>query len=259
MTNRTVRLWTLLTLMCFGLLICCCPVSGETMLEAYGMDLDLFLTYLDVNGEEMSIYPVAAGEAGATVFLWGYLPDTTVEEVTLHVSDVNGLYTFSPDEGTDLQVIDAGTDQRGTPMCDITARSEDGDRVLIRLYLSRSVSEPIPEQAEETAALREQEPQKEAIQITVHFVDTEGNRIAPDRTETVWTGQLDAVYADPIDGYIRIGDLAQTVFLPLGAKAGDDVTFVYQSAEPAEILPDVQTEEEAGDDSAAVPEDPEED
>ena len=144
MNNRTVRLWALLTLTCFSLLICCCPVSGETMLEAYGMDLDLFLTYLDVDGEEMSIYPAAAGEEGDTVSLWGYLPDSTVEEVTLHVSDVNGLYTFSPDEGTDLQVIDAGTDQKGMPLCEITASSEDGDVVLIRLYLSLSVSEPVP-------------------------------------------------------------------------------------------------------------------
>ena len=259
MNNMTVRRLALLALICFAFLICSCPVSGETMLEAYGMDLDLFLTYLDVDGEEMSIYPIAAGEEENAVLLWGYLPDTTVEEVTLHVSDVNGLYTFSPDEGTDLQVIDAGTGLDGTQLCEITARSEDGETVLIRLFLSLSVSEPVPVQAVEMDSLPDAEPQKAAVQIVVHFVDTEGNRIAPDRTETVWTGQLDAVYADPIDGYIRIGDLAQMVFLPLGTRSAEDVTFVYQPVEPAEISPDDQTEnetEESGTDPE--PRDPEE-
>ncbi len=267
MNKNKVMALALLMALCLS---CQCLIGAaaeESLLDAYGMDLDLFLTYLDVSGEEMSIYPTAAGADGDTVLLWGYLPDTTVEEVTLHVSDVNGLYTFSPDEGTDLQVIDAGQDQWGKPLCEITAWSEDGETVRIRLYLSRTAKKPLVPKEEEAVSAPEEEPQKEAVLIRVHFVDTEGNTIAPDRTETVWTGQLDAVYADPIEGYVRVGDLAQMIYLPLGTKTADDVTFVYQSPEqaqedgPAEAEgdsseePSGQMTEEWVEDPASLPED----
>lgn len=219
-------------------LTCCLflffSARGESMLDAYGLDLDLFLTYLDYSGEEMSIYPAAAGADGDTVLLWGYLPDSTVEEVTLHVSDVNGLYTFSPDEGTDLQVADAGTDLTGAALCEITARAEDGETVQIRLYLSLSVSEPVD--GEEEGAELPEEQQKAPVRITVHFVDQQGNTIAPDRTDTVWTGQLDAVYAAEVEGYTRVGDPAQTVFLPLGTSEAEDVTFVYLPAGEQDVF-----------------------
>ena len=168
MNKNKVMVLALLMALCLS---CHCLIgaaAGESLLDAYGMDLDLFLTYLDVSGEEMSIYPTAAGADGDTVLLWGYLPDTTVEEVTLHVSDVNGLYTFSPDEGTDLQVIDAGQDQWGKPLCEITAWSEDGETMRIRLYLSRTAKEPLIPKEEEAVSAPEEEPQKEAVLIRVH-------------------------------------------------------------------------------------------
>ena len=208
--------------------------SGEgNIAEAYGLDLDLYLSYLDFNGEEQNIFPAPAGADGETIVLWGLLPDPTVEEVTLHINDINGLYTFSPDEGADLQVIDAGETLQGTPLCEITALSMDGETVLIRVYLSQSVAEPLPEKENDSAA-----QQRGSVQIVVHFVDTDGRQIAPDRIETVWTGRLDVIYADTIDGYTRTGDVAKTIQLAPGTTEAEDITFVYTADEPEEIPPE---------------------
>ena len=96
--------------------VCGCVFSAaaeDELQRVYGMDLDLYLTYLDVSGEESSIYPLAVGEDDETVLLWGYLPDPTVEEITLHVSDINGLYTFSRTRG---RIFRSSTQGRISPV-----------------------------------------------------------------------------------------------------------------------------------------------
>ena len=40
-----------------------------------------------------------------------------------------------------------------------------------------------------------------------------------------------ASITDTLDGYIRLGDPAQTVYLPLGTTQAEDVTFVYRADE----------------------------
>ena len=69
-------LWPLLLALCLTLSLP--ALAGDALLDTYGMDLDLFLTYPDPYGEEMSLYPEPAGITDGAIALWCYLPDGDV-------------------------------------------------------------------------------------------------------------------------------------------------------------------------------------